>query len=68
VFIGGQPGRTEQLVGQRLGNGERVATTSYRSVLPAFEKTALEGLGSAVLAPEDQNLVRAYFSSLGDGT
>jgi hypothetical protein len=68
VFIGGQPGRAEQLVGQRLGNGERVATTSYRAVLPAFEKTALQGLGSQVLAPEDQNLVRAYFSSLGDGT
>ncbi|HXR21397.1 MAG TPA: hypothetical protein VN786_02470, partial [Acidimicrobiales bacterium] len=68
VFVAGQPGRAEQVVGQKLGNGEGVATTGYRAVLPAFEKTALQGLGSQVLGPEDQGLVRAYFSSLGDGT
>jgi len=67
VFVGGQPGEGEQVTGHRLGAGERVTTTGYRSVLPSFEKTALAGLGAQVVAPADQDLVRNYFSSLGAG-
>jgi hypothetical protein len=37
----------------------------YQVVLPEFERTALQGLGTEVVSPEDQGLVRAYFSSLG---
>jgi hypothetical protein len=67
VFVGGQPGSSEQVVGRHLGNGYRVKTTDYQNVLPSFEKTALQGLGSQVVSPADQNLVRDYFSSLGGG-
>ncbi|HXW81252.1 MAG TPA: hypothetical protein VEJ84_17250 [Acidimicrobiales bacterium] len=42
-------------------------TTSYQSVLPRFAKTALQDLNSNVVSPDDQNLVRSYFSSLGRG-
>lgn len=65
VFVGGQPGSAEQVVGQHLANGYQVKTTNYQKVLPAFEKTALQGLGSQVISPADQSLVRDYFSSLG---
>jgi hypothetical protein len=44
-----------------------VKTTSYQSVLPRFTKTALQDLNSNVVSPNDQNLVRSYFSSLGSG-
>jgi hypothetical protein len=67
VFVGGQPGDGEQVTGTQLGDGKRVETTNYRSVFPAFEKTALQGLGTQVLAPSDQGLVRSYFTSLGGG-
>ena len=65
VFVGGQPAGTEQVVGKRLANGYKVKTTNYRQVMPSFEKTALQGLGSQVVSPADQDLVRNYFTSLG---
>ena len=64
VFVGGQPASTEQVVGKQLSNGYRVKTTNYQKVLPSFQKTALQGLGSQVVSPADQDLVRSYFSSL----
>jgi hypothetical protein len=68
VFVGGQPSGTEQVVGKRLANGYKVKTTNYRQVMPSFERTALQGLGSQVLSPADQDLVRNYFTSLGGQT
>ena len=67
VFVGGQPGQGEQVTGTKLGGGQRVETTGYGAVLPAFQKTALQGLGTQVLNADDQGLVRSYFSSL-DGS
>lgn len=67
VFVGGQPGTSQQVVGKHLGDGYKVKTTDYQNVLPGFEKTALQGLGSQVVSPSDENLVRDYFSSLGGG-
>ena len=67
VYVAGQPGNGEQVVGEQLGEGGRVKTTSYQSVLPRFTKTALQDLNSNVVSPNDQNLVRSYFSSLGSG-
>ena len=68
VFVGGQPAGTEQVVGKRLANGYKVKTTNYRRVMPSFEKAALQGLGSQVVSPADQDLVRNYFTSLGGQT
>jgi hypothetical protein len=65
VFVGGQPGANQQVVGRHLANGYKVKTTNYKAVLPAFERTALQGLGSQVVDPADQDLVKNYFSSLG---
>ena len=65
--MAGQPGKGEQVIGAQLGDGGRVKTTSYQSVLPRFAKTALQDLNSNVVSPDDQNLVRSYFSSLGRG-
>ncbi|HTV11417.1 MAG TPA: hypothetical protein VME20_06100 [Acidimicrobiales bacterium] len=65
VFIGGQPGRGEEGTGSKLATGLLGRTTDYRAVLPAFEKTALEGLGTEVVAAADESLVRSYFISLG---
>jgi hypothetical protein len=67
VFIAGQPGRSAQVVGEQVGGGGAVKTTPYQAVLPGFEKTALQGLGSHVVSPDDQGVVRNYFSSLGNG-
>jgi hypothetical protein len=67
VFVGGQPGGGEQVTGAQLGDGRQVSTQDYRAVLPSFEKTALLGLGTEVVAPVDQELVRTYFTSLGSG-
>ena len=50
-----------------MGAGGAVKTTPYQRVLPTFEKTALQGLGSHVVSPADQGAVRSYFSSLGSG-
>ena len=65
VFVGGQPAGSQQVIGRHLARGYKVKTTNYQQVLPSFEKTALQGLGSQVVSPTDQNLVRDYFSSLG---
>jgi hypothetical protein len=65
VFIAGQAGAAEEVAGSHLGAGYAVKTTPYQAVLPSFAKTALEGLGTQVVSPEDQRLVRDYFSSLG---
>lgn len=65
VFVGGQPGGAQQVVGRHLASGYKVKTTNYKAVLPSFERTALQGLGSQVVAPADQDLVKNYFSSLG---
>ena len=67
VFVQGQPGGSEQVVGEQPGKGKSVKTTGYQAVLPSFERTALQGLGSQVVDPDDQGLVRSYFSSLGGG-
>ena len=67
VFIAGQPGSSAQVVGAQAGTGADVKTTPYQKVLPMFEKTALQGLGSHVVSPADQGAVRSYFSSLGSG-
>ena len=67
VFIAGQPGKSDQLIGAQLGNGAPLKTTPYQKVLPAFAKTALQGLGPQVISPGDRDLVRNYFSSLGGG-
>ncbi len=67
VFIAGQPGTSAQVVGAQAGTGADVKTTPYQKVLPTFEKTALQGLGSHVVSPADQGAVRSYFSSLGSG-
>ena len=67
VFIAGQPGQSAQVVGEQVGTGGNVKTTPYQAVLPTFEKTALQGLGSHVVSPGDQGVVRSYFSSLGSG-
>ena len=50
VFIAGQPGARAQVVGSQAGTGADVKTTPYQKVLPAFEKTALQGLGFHVVA------------------
>jgi hypothetical protein len=63
----GQPGQSAQVVGEQVGTGGNVKTTPYQAVLPTFEKTALQGLGSHVVSPDDQGAVRSYFSSLGSG-
>ena len=55
------------MVGEQVGGGGAVKTTPYQTVLPGFEKTALQGLGSHVVSPDDQGVVRNYFSSLGNG-
>jgi hypothetical protein len=55
------------VVGERPGKGKSVKTTGYQAVLPSFERTALQGLGSQVVDPDDQSLVRSYFASLGGG-
>jgi hypothetical protein len=65
VFVGGQPGSNQQVIGRDLASGYKVKTTNYKAVLPSFERTALQGLGSQVVDPADQNLVKNYFSSLG---
>ncbi|HTW09761.1 MAG TPA: hypothetical protein VME46_19820 [Acidimicrobiales bacterium] len=67
VFIGGQPGTGRQVTGHELGAGKHVGTTGYQAVLPQFQKVALQGLGTQVLSPADQDLVRAYFGSLAKG-
>jgi hypothetical protein len=67
VFIAGQPGQSAQVVGEQAGAGGKVKTTPYQAVLPSFEKTALQDLGSHVVSPDDQGVVRNYFSSLGSG-
>jgi hypothetical protein len=67
VFIAGQPGDSAQVVGEEVGTGGAVKTTPYQAVLPSFEKTALQGLGSHVVSPNDQGVVKSYFSSLGNG-
>jgi hypothetical protein len=66
VYVAGQPGKGEQVIGAQLGEGGRVKTTSYQAVLPRFAKTALQDLNSNVVSPDDRNLVRSYFSSLGN--
>jgi len=65
VFVGGQPGSSQQVLGRHLASGYKVKTTNYKAVLPSFERTALQGLGSQVVDPADQDLVKNYFSSLG---
>jgi len=65
VFVGGQPGSNQQVIGRNLASGYKVKTTNYKAVLPSFERTALQGLGSQVVDPADQSLVKNYFSSLG---
>jgi hypothetical protein len=55
------------VIGAQVGTGGAVKTTPYQKVLPTFEKTALQGLGSHVVSPADQGAVRSYFSSLGNG-
>jgi hypothetical protein len=67
ILVGGQPGRGVRVTGGRSGNGVRVRTTNYQSVLPSFEKAALQGEGAQALSPADRGLVRSYFSSLGGG-
>jgi hypothetical protein len=67
VFIAGQPGTGAQVVGAQVGAGGAVKTTPYQAVLPTFQKTALQDLGSHVVSPADQGAVRSYFSSLGSG-
>ena len=67
VYIAGQPGQNEQVVGEQVGAGGQVKTAPYQAVLPSFEKTALQDLGSHVVSPDDQGVVRNYFSSLGSG-
>ena len=67
VVIAGQPGHSAQVVGEQVGTGGNVKSTPYQAVLPTFEKTALQGLGSHVVSPDDQGVVRSYFSSLGGG-
>jgi hypothetical protein len=49
-----------------LGPGQDVPLTPYTQVIQAYEQAALDAAGQSLIPGSEQDLIRAYFSSLGE--
>ena len=51
-----------------LGPGQDVQLTPYTQVIQAYQQTALDAADQSLIPGSEQDLIRAYFSSLGEPT
>jgi hypothetical protein len=49
-----------------LGPGQDVPLTPYTQVIQAYQQAALDAAGQSLIPGSEQDLIRAYFSSLGE--
>lgn len=49
-----------------LGPGQDVPLTPYTQVIQAYEQTALDAANQSLIPGSERDLIRAYFSSLGE--
>jgi hypothetical protein len=49
-----------------LGPGQDVPLTPYTQVIAAYQQSALDAAGQSLIPASEQDLIRAYFSSLGE--
>lgn len=49
-----------------LGPGQDVPLTPYAQVIQAYEQTALDAANQSLIPGSERDLIRAYFSSLGE--
>ena len=49
-----------------LGPGQDVPLTPYTQVIQAYQQTALDAADQSLIPGSEQDLIRAYFSSLGE--
>ena len=68
IYVPGQPvpGQSEDTP-TPLGPGQDVPMSPYTQVIPAYEKAALDVIDHSAVPGSERDLVRSYFSSLGEG-
>jgi hypothetical protein len=68
IYVPGQPvpGHSEDAP-TPLGPGQDVPMSPYTQVIPAYEKAALDVIDHSAVPGSEKDLVRRYFSSLGEG-
>jgi hypothetical protein len=49
-----------------LGPGQDVPLTPYTQVIQAYQQTALDAANQSLIPGSERDLIRAYFSSLGE--
>lgn len=67
VYVPGQPvpGQTETDPAP-LGPGQDVPLTPYLQVIQAYQQAALDASGQSLIPGSERDLIRQYFSSLGE--